>query len=262
MSPFVIYLIVLTIAYILLYATLITIDLTAKKKQEGAVEETINAGDVDDDQGYSSRVVQEGNDGGFTFESKQEPVESDTSEDVPDDAEEPSDIAEAAEESPLPLASLFGTVPSDETETDDTPSDEAAPQSEVMTDVEDQKEQTDSSATEDDVEEADSDDDEDLGIQKITFDENAPMVATESPSEDYPAFSPTLEEPEYEVSSIIEPPLRETSVTRHAATVNAALSSIEAKGNQYDSFSLRSVMSNKAEADKQQLDIEDEVTKI
>ena len=43
MSPFIIFVIVLTIAYVLYYATIITMDLNAKSKKEGEHEETISA---------------------------------------------------------------------------------------------------------------------------------------------------------------------------------------------------------------------------
>ena len=46
MSPFIIFAIVLTIAYVLYYATIITMDLNAKSKKEGEHEETISASDT------------------------------------------------------------------------------------------------------------------------------------------------------------------------------------------------------------------------
>lgn len=46
MSPFIIFVIVLTIAYVLYYATIITMDLNAKSKKEGEHEETISASDT------------------------------------------------------------------------------------------------------------------------------------------------------------------------------------------------------------------------
>lgn len=48
MSPFIIFAIVLTIAYVLYYATIITMDLNAKSKKEGEHEETISASDTKD----------------------------------------------------------------------------------------------------------------------------------------------------------------------------------------------------------------------
>ena len=46
MSPFIIFVIVLTIAYVLYYATIITMDLNEKSKKEGEHEETISASDT------------------------------------------------------------------------------------------------------------------------------------------------------------------------------------------------------------------------
>lgn len=50
MSPFIIYLIVLTVAYLLYYIALITIDLHSKPKRENEEEETLDTSDMDDEQ--------------------------------------------------------------------------------------------------------------------------------------------------------------------------------------------------------------------
>lgn len=68
MSPFIIFAIVLTIAYILYYAAIITMDLNAKSKKDGDHEETISVGEnTEDDDIVSQTVVENTQTGGFDF---------------------------------------------------------------------------------------------------------------------------------------------------------------------------------------------------
>ena len=68
MSPFIIFAIVLTIAYVLYYATIITMDLNAKSKKEGEHEETISASDTKDAEEYATQtVLEDTKTGGFSF---------------------------------------------------------------------------------------------------------------------------------------------------------------------------------------------------
>ena len=68
MSPFIIFAIVLTIAYVLYYATIITMDLNAKSKKEGEHEETISASDTKDAEEYAPQtVLEDTKTGGFSF---------------------------------------------------------------------------------------------------------------------------------------------------------------------------------------------------
>lgn len=73
MSPFIIFAIVLTIAYVLYYATIITMDLNAKSKKEGEQEETISASDTKDaEEEYAPQtVLEDTKTGGFSFLSQQ-----------------------------------------------------------------------------------------------------------------------------------------------------------------------------------------------
>ena len=92
MSTFIIFIIVLTLGYVLYYAAMITIDLTAKEKSETVTEETIDADDEDDDEDeFAPRNVSEDSaNGGFSIS------DPDTS-DVEEASEE---ISEADEQSP------------------------------------------------------------------------------------------------------------------------------------------------------------------
>lgn len=68
MSPFIIFAIVLTIAYVLYYATIITMDLNAKSKKEGEHEETISASDTKDAEEYAPQtVLEDTKTGGLSF---------------------------------------------------------------------------------------------------------------------------------------------------------------------------------------------------
>ena len=69
MSPFIIFAIVLTIAYVLYYATIITMDLNAKSKNEGEHEETISASDTKDaEEEYAPQtVLEDTKTGGFSY---------------------------------------------------------------------------------------------------------------------------------------------------------------------------------------------------
>ena len=68
MSPFIIFAIVLTISYVLYYATIITMDLNAKSKKEGEHEETISASDTKDAEEYAPQtVLEDTKTGGFSF---------------------------------------------------------------------------------------------------------------------------------------------------------------------------------------------------
>lgn len=68
MGPFIIFAIVLTIAYVLYYATIITMDLNAKSKKEGEHEETISASDTKDAEEYAPQtVLEDTKTGGFSF---------------------------------------------------------------------------------------------------------------------------------------------------------------------------------------------------
>ena len=69
MSPFSIYAIVLTIALILYYITLITMDLNAKNKKDNKNELTIASGDdtEEDDEEYTPQSVVETSSGSFSF---------------------------------------------------------------------------------------------------------------------------------------------------------------------------------------------------
>lgn len=88
MSPFSIYAIVLTIALILYYITLITMDLNAKNKKDNKNELTIASGDdtEEDDEEYTPQSVVETSSGSFSFVNNTEaPKENEEIQEAPEE---------------------------------------------------------------------------------------------------------------------------------------------------------------------------------
>ena len=177
MSPFIIFAIVLTIAYVLYYATIITMDLNAKSKKDGEHEETISAGESHEteEEDIPQTVVEDTKTGGFSFvnpltdiqESKiQEAIDSQKPSPIPND-EPSSEIADNPNE----------TTESNPSEIEDNP------------------------PTEEDL---DKDGDEDDTISTSEFSEEAPSREEEDELfDESKAFDPNIAQPQYAVSSII-----------------------------------------------------------
>lgn len=88
MSPFSIYAIVLTIALILYYITLITMDLNAKNKKDNKNELTIASGDdtEEDDEEYTPQSVVETSSGSFSFvNNTEDPKENEEIQEAPEE---------------------------------------------------------------------------------------------------------------------------------------------------------------------------------
>ena len=176
MTPFIIFATVLTIAYVLYYASIITMDLNAKSKKEGEHEETISAGgDKEAEEEYAPQtVVEDTKTGGFSF------VEASTdSQEAPVEAEETADT---------PLA------PSDDT------------QAEATDDNTDTKESPIPSTEDNTVTEGNSDEkeDKDLQIPTTVFSENVPSgEKQEELFDESKVFDQDLAQPQYTVSTII-----------------------------------------------------------
>lgn len=265
MSTFVIFAIVLTLDYILYYAAMITIDLTAKPKTEDAAEETIatdGMNDADDDFVPRS-VVENAETGGFSFSSPEpaDVVDSDIEEAVDEEsiAEEPQEHAPAEtdwnsqEETSAPSAPEAADTPTD------TPEQFAEP-------AEDKGADTDSTETEASIGDEPSITD---GEQDVQQEEEEPIPGmeyyVEKPEEkkddDFDvsdAFDPDLMTPKFGVTQVVEPPVSEEAQEK-AATVNASLWSIASKGNQMDSFNLSRVI-REHRAEQHNIETHDEVT--
>ena len=253
MSAFVIFVIVLTLGYILYYAALITIDMTAKQKSDAATEETIDADgysedDADDDV-VPRNVIENTETGGFSF-SPSVPV-----------IEEPAEIDEADEEEPLSAQTedVDGNTIEDASEED---SAEEADVSEEPSDVPAEEEQeTDEQVSEEEapVEESSEQTTEEEPVSGIEYYQEKPEDDTDKNDFDVnDAFDPDLMTPKYGVTELVEPPVSDEAQEK-ANMVNASLLSIASKGNQMDSFDLTRVI-REQRAEQLNIETHDEVT--
>lgn len=250
MNGFVIFLIVLTIGYVLYYAAIITIDLTAKPKDDGKKEETLAMGDMADDMGYTPKTVKESSDGGFSVSEDIPETESEeqTSEPAPQ-------IAEAEEETPET------PEPEPGTHQDPDPSNEEAP-SEEEAGGGMSEEQTQEEPEQQTEEPAEEQEEEIEGITSVTFDEDADVtVREEVDKSDLPAFDPNMNPPSYDVSEVYGAPQRDTSVSRKADLVRSSLSSIETKGNQFSSFDLRNILQDESQTKQENIVVHNEASR-
>ncbi len=222
MSPFTIFAIVLTIAYILYYATLITMDLKAKSKDAEKASETISAGDgEEDDFGIKSRdVVEDTVSGGFNI------TEPSTSSDNGNIVEEATDH----EEDILPEETL------------------EIPPSTLTADDE-----------EGEISDSSEESQEDTGISTIPFAGTAPEEeGKEKPFEETDAFNPDLAQPQYGISTIIENPV-DAAVQKNVDDLNQALlTNTKPKGNLRPPEEFASLMNTRRE--NSNIDYHDEYT--
>ncbi len=253
MSTFVIFVIVLTLDYILYYAAMITIDMTAKQKSDAATEETIDAdgfSDTDEDDDVVPRnVIENAETGGFSFSSP-EPATA-----------EPVDIAEANEEESLSTT----TVDDDETAIDEAPNEDTTDGTDVpdeASDVSADKEQSlDEQPSEDGslVEETPEQEDEGEPVPGIEFYEEKQEDDTDKKDFDVnDAFDPDLLTPKYGITELVEPPVSDEAQEK-ANMVNASLLPIASKGNQVDSFDLSRII-REQRAGQLNIETHDEIT--
>ena len=250
MSAFVIFVIVLTLGYILYYAALITIDMTAKQKSDAATEETIDADgysedDADDDV-VPRNVIENTETGGFSF-SPSVPV-----------IEEPAEIDEADEEEPLSAQ----TEDVDGNTVEDAAEEDTAEASEEPSDVPAEEEQeTDEQVSEEEtpVEKPSEQTTEEEPVSGIEYYQEKPEDDTDKNDFDVnDAFDPDLMTPKYGVTELVEPPVSDEAQEK-ANMVNASLLSIASKGNQMDSFDLTRVI-REQRAEQLNIETHDEVT--
>ena len=250
MSAFVIFVIVLTLGYILYYAALITIDMTAKQKSDAATEETIDADgysedDADDDV-VPRNVIENTETGGFSF-SPSVPV-----------IEEPAEIDEADEEEPLSAQ----TEDVDGNTVEDAAEEDTAEASEEPSDVPAEEEQeTDEQVSEEEapVEEQSEQTMEEEPVSGIEYYQEKTEDDTDKNDFDVnDAFDPDLMTPKYGVTELVEPPVSDEAQEK-ANMVNASLLSIASKGNQMDSFDLTRVI-REQRAEQLNIETHDEVT--
>lgn len=254
MSTFVIFVIILTLGYILYYAAMITIDLTAKSKVDSATEETISADGMTEEDEFTPRnVVENAATGGFSFS---DPVPS-----MMDDQEE---IKEADE----PELSV-GTVEEEEStqdnsetrdENDDVegqveepePSEPSAPDEPESDSTSDEQPPSGEGREESIV------DDDHITVMEDVDDEPVKKDDDEPFDEDK-AFDKTLYTPRYGVKEIVVPAVSE-QVASQAEETNAALEPITTKNVVMGVETFLEAL-RQGEANKMGLELRDEVQK-
>ena len=250
MSTFVIFVIVLTLGYILYYAAMITIDMTAKQKSDAATEETIDADgysedDADDDV-VPRNVIENAETGGFSFSSPAPVIE------------EPAEIDEADEEEPLSAQ----TEDEDGNTIDDASEEDTAEASEEPSDVPAEEEQeNDDQVSEEEapVENPSEQTTEEEPVSGIEYYQEKTEDDTDKNDFDVnDAFDPDLMTPKYGVTELVEPPVSDEAQEK-ANMVNTSLLSIASKGNQMDSFDLTRVI-REQRAEQLNIETHDEVT--
>lgn len=210
MTGFIIFAIVLTLAYVLYFAAMIATDLAALKKAAESEEENIDTGtsneEVDD---YATQnVVEDPSTGGFNFVSSQQK-----------EAEDATEIAEAEEH----------LNDDDALRYDDDNHSEAE-----ETNLENQEQELeDNEEPEEYLDEAEPEeepiDEESGGFEVHDFSEQEEELEPEQKSfKEDDAFDPSLRQKKYDVKNVFEPSAS-PEVNGHANTVNAALESITTK---------------------------------
>lgn len=244
MSTFIIFIIVLTLGYVLYYAAMITIDLTAKEKSETVTEETIDADDEDEEENeYAPRNVSEDSaNGGFSIS------DPDTS-DVEEATEE---ITEADEQSPEDDAHHIEDDAHQIEDNEDPSETESATSGDVddISDIEESNEEQpfEAQSSEEDNLSADDDKAEDAStarepeaprdangeppiITMVKYSEEEPAEKQEEePFDENKAFDKTLFTPKYDVTEIVGPTVS-PNILSHAIETNDAMSSIVTKAN-------------------------------
>lgn len=241
MSPFIIFAIVLTLGYVIYYGAMVATDLAAQSKRQGDETETIDTGTEEDDFVHTAKSVYEDPDnGGFGFTT-----------DVP---EEPAQVIQEAEEEPEEVPE-----PTNETVEEETPAEEAEERLSEGTAEETSDEPTDTDepeVQEDPEPEVEEDDD---GLVTVEYTEQQEEKKEELFDVNQ-AFDPSLTQPKFGVSQVIEPSAS-PETQQKANEVNNALESIERLGNQHKPLVLANLLKNKELSEQHNIDTRDEVTK-
>lgn len=229
MSPFIIFAIVLTIAYVLYYAAIITMDLNAKSKKEGEHEETISATDAKEaEEEYAPQtVLEDTKTGGFSFMDPAEVQESPVEEAVE------NDTASATDDDTLP-------------ENTETPADENG---DNHPGVEDEPLQEDTPGNSDDKEDS---------ISTSVFSEDAPTEEKQDELfDESKVFDQDMTQPQYAVSSIIDNE-KDAALAQRLDAINKKLMDCPTEGGLRDPMQLASELRENREHSN--IDFKDEYT--
>lgn len=235
MTGFIIFAIVLTLAYVLYFAAMITTDLAAMKKAVETEEENIDIGTGSDevDEFATQNVVEDPSTGGFNFVSSAQ-KELDASE----------EIAEA-----------------EEMAHDNNPSTYSEQTHDNNGDLESEEQQSEYHEQESEGKEADEDLDEKEPEEPVDEGAGGFEIHDFSEPEEEPeqkafkeddAFDPSLRQKKYDVKNLYEP-TASPEVQGHANTVNAAMEPITTKSVCLTSSGLLSAVRNHT-ADRYNID--------
>lgn len=231
MSPFLIFAIVLTIAYILYYATIITMDLHAKSKKDGEHEETISVGDkTENDDIVSQTVVENTQTGGFDFLNS-----NSTIEDMP--LEENTEEYTSSEENQTDIqAKTEGTEEQPEGNNDGLV-------------IPNQSDET--------IEQEDSVD----GISKADFlEKGSQNEEKDELFDESQAFDPALAQPQYGVSSIVGGS-KDSEIEKRIESVKQKLMEIDTQGGLINPFKFVDEMKTEDSRKQSNIEHKDEYTK-
>lgn len=240
MTGFIIFAIVLTLAYVLYFAAMITTDLAAMKKAAESEEENIEIGtsneEVDD---YATHnVVEDPSTGGFNFVSSQQ-----REEEIATEIEEAEEVNDD---------DALRYDDDNFSETEETNSEN---QEQELEENEEPEEALDEPEPEDEPI-----DEESGGFEVHDFSEQEEEQPEQKPFKDDDAFDPSLRQKKYDVKNVFEPSAS-PEVNGHANAVNAAMESITTKSVCLTSTGLLSAVRNHT-ADRYNIDYNHVQTKF
>lgn len=230
MSPFIIFAIVLTIAYVLYYATIITMDLHAKSEKDKEHEETISVEDnTEDEDVVSQTVVENAQTGGFDFLDSNSSVEEITLED-----------------------NIEETTASEENQTDiQAEAERTEEQSEGNNDGLVIPNQSDETTEQDDSVE---------GISQADFlKEGSQDEENDKLFDESQAFDPALAQPQYGVSSIVGGS-KDTEIEKRIESVKQKLMEIDIQGGLINPFKFVDEMKTEDSRKQSNIEYKDEYT--
>lgn len=240
MTGFIIFAIMLTLAYVLYFAAMITTDLAALKKAAESEEENIDIGTANEevDEFATQNVVEDPSTGGFNFVSSHQKEEDVATE-----------IAEAEE------------VNDDDAlryDDDKHPETEEANSENLEQDLEENEEPEE--ALDEPETEDDPIDEESGGFEVHDFSEQEEEQPEQKSFKEDDAFDPSLRQKKYDVKNVFEPSAS-PEVNGHANAVNAAMESITTKSVCLTSTGLLSAVRNHT-ADRYNIDYNHVQTKF
>lgn len=255
MTGFIIFAIVLTLAYVLYFAAMITTDLAALKKAAETEEENIDIGTANEevDEFATQNVVEDPSTGGFNFVSSQQ-KEEDVATEIAEAEEVNDDDALRYDDD-----NYVSEANSGQAQDDDSHSEAEE------TNLENQEQELeDNEEPEEDLDEVEPEDEpideESGGFEVHDFSEQEEEQPEQKSFKEDDAFDPSLRQKKYDVKNVFEPSAS-PEVNGHANAVNAAMESITTKSVCLTSTGLLSAVRNHT-ADRYNIDYNHVQTKF